>query len=158
MLSRRTGPMRQLDELEGGFDPSLLAAQLGQSRGSLPTWRVKPRQFQEYDEKWPTQCFGGLAITHRELRIKLKGQQDESSRTVARRDLGHLLIMSDAMEASQADAEAYALQCQRLAMPVEPTIAVWLRLGGASLQVRASKGLQRLWKHRFSRFSGRRSH
>ena len=52
--------------------------------------------------------------------------------------------MSDAMDgAGQADAEAYALQCQRLAMPVEPTIAVWLRLGGASLQVRASKGLRK---------------
>lgn len=34
-----------------------------------------------------------------------------------------------------AAAEAYAERCKRLAMPVEPSIAVWLRLGGGSLQV-----------------------
>ena len=33
-----------------------------------------------------------------------------------------------------AAAEAYAERCKRLAMPVEPSIAVWLRLGGGSLQ------------------------
>eukprot|EP00930_Biecheleria_cincta_P046155 TRINITY_DN31835_c0_g1_i1.p1 TRINITY_DN31835_c0_g1~~TRINITY_DN31835_c0_g1_i1.p1 ORF type:complete len:525 (-),score=75.82 TRINITY_DN31835_c0_g1_i1:70-1614(-) len=33
------------------------------------------------------------------------------------------------------EAEAYAEQCRRLLMPVETSIAVWLRLGGESLEV-----------------------
>ena len=40
-----------------------------------------------------------------------------------------------------AAAEAYAERCKRLAMPVEPSIAVWLRLGGGSLQ--ATEDLER---------------
>ena len=42
-----------------------------------------------------------------------------------------------------AAAEAYAERCKRLAMPVEPSIAVWLRLGGGSLQATERPGAQR---------------
>lgn len=42
--------------------------------------------------------------------------------------------LEDSSQAFQA-AEAYAERCKRLSMPVDPSIAVWLRLGGSSLQV-----------------------
>ncbi|CAK9082963.1 Uncharacterized protein SCF082_LOCUS39400 [Durusdinium trenchii] len=38
-------------------------------------------------------------------------------------------------------AEAYAQRCQRLNLPLEPTIAVWLRFGGATLQVPSHSSL-----------------